>query len=146
LWDALLCILLSLAEVGFYSTSQLDTTWNKVADVYSNHEELIKRKRTLHVTIGKLVLKAWLANPPSNSFPEPAFIAALRAQHEPKVKRPQERVDELEETDKVADGIFAFDELFSDIDGTGLNHSSGFTLDSSDWVVWDQLCRGTNLG
>ncbi|GFF32089.1 activator of stress genes 1 [Aspergillus udagawae] len=146
LWDALLCILLSLAEVGFYSTSELDSTWNKVAEVYSNHEELIKRKRTLHVTIGKLALKAWLVNPPSNSSPEPAFITALRAQHEPKVKGLQERVDETEETDKVAEGIFAFDELFGDIDGTGLNHSSGFTLDSSDWVVWDQLCRGANLG
>ncbi|GIK04037.1 transcription factor vrtR1 [Aspergillus viridinutans] len=146
LWDALLCILLSLSEVGFYWTSELNTTWNKVAEVYSNHEELIKRKRTLHVTIGKLTLKAWLANPPSNSSPEPAFITAQRAQHERKVKRPQESVDEMEETDKVADGIFACDELFRDIDGTGLDLRSGFTLDSSDWVVWDQLCRGTSLG
>ncbi|KAF7176403.1 hypothetical protein CNMCM7691_002532 [Aspergillus felis] len=146
LWDSLLCILLSIAEAGFCSMSELDTTWNKVAEVYSNHEELVKRKRTLHITIGKLTLKAWLANPPSKSSPEPAFITALREQHEPKVKRPQERVDEMEETDRVADGILGLDELFGDIDGTGLDRSGGFTLDSPDWVVWDQLCQGTNLG
>ncbi|PKX90754.1 putative C6 transcription factor [Aspergillus novofumigatus IBT 16806] len=146
LWDALLCILLSLSEVGFYSTSELNTTWNKVAEVYANHEELVKRKRTLHVTIGRQTLKAWIANPPSNSSPEPAFITALRAQHEPKVNRQQGRVDEMGGTDKGADGVFAFNELFADIDGTGLNLNTGFALDSSDWVIWDQLCRGTSLG
>lgn len=146
LWDALLCILLSLAEVGFYSTSELNTTWNKVAEVYSNHEELVKRRRTLHVTIGKLTLKAWLASPPSNSSPEPAFITALRAQHEPKDNRPQERLDERGRTDQVADGVFAFNEPFDNNYEADLNLHTGFTLDSSDWVVWDQLCRETSLG
>lgn len=146
LWDALLCILRSLAEVGFYSTSELNTTWNKVAEVYSNHEELVKGRRTLHVTIGKVTLNAWLANPPSNSFPEPAFITALRAQREPKVNRQQESVDDMGGIDKVADGVSVFDELFDNIDETDLNLNSGFTLGSSDWVFWDQLCRGTSLG
>ncbi|GFF32399.1 hypothetical protein IFM58399_03198 [Aspergillus lentulus] len=145
LWDALLCILLSLAEVGFYSASELNTTWNKVAEVYSNHEELVKRKRTLHVTIGKLTLKAWTANPPINSSQEPAFITALRARHKPKVNKQRESVDEREKTDQVADGVFASNELFGDIDGRDLDLDSGFTFDSPDWVVWDQLCRGTSL-
>lgn len=146
LWDALLCILLSLAKVGFYSTSELNTTWNKVAEVYSNHEELVKRRRALHVTIGKLTLRAWHANRPSHSSPEPAFITALRAQHEPKANTQQENVDETGETDQVADSVFAFDEFFDDINGTDLNPNSGYNLESSDWVVWDQLCRGTSLG
>ncbi|EDP48329.1 hypothetical protein CNMCM8689_003409 [Aspergillus fumigatus] len=146
LWDALLCILLSLTEVGFYSTSELNSTWNRVAEVYANHEDLIKRKKALHVTIGRLTLKAWIANPPSNSSPEPAFITTLRAQHEPKVNRQQESVDEREKTGQVADDVFAFSEFSGDSDGTDLNLGSGFTLDSSDWLVWDQLCRGNSLG
>ncbi|CAI7588340.1 unnamed protein product [Penicillium crustosum] len=52
LWDALLCILRSIADVGFYSASELNSSWGKVTDVYSNHEELVKGRRTLHVTIG----------------------------------------------------------------------------------------------
>ncbi|KAJ5500281.1 hypothetical protein N7453_009332 [Penicillium expansum] len=135
LWDALLCILRSVADVGFYSTSELDTSWNKVADVYSNHEELVKGRRNLYVTIGKLTLKAWLANPPSQSSPEPVFITALCAQHEPKVSRQQESMDESVGTTTLADGACDFDEVFGNIDGTGLNLNGGF--DPSDWVFWD---------
>ncbi|KAJ9490880.1 hypothetical protein VN97_g2346 [Penicillium thymicola] len=139
LWDALLCILRSIADVGFYSASEINTSWGKVADVYSNHEELVKGRRTLHTTIGKLTLKAWLANPSSQSAPEPTFITALRAQHEPKVSRhrQQESMDERCEITKLADGR-DFDEVFRNIDGTSLDLNSGF--DPSDWVFWDQLC------
>lgn len=138
LWDALLCILRSVADVGFYSTSELDTSWNKVADVYSNHEELVKGRRNLYVTIGKLTLKAWLANPPSQSSPEPVFITALCAQHEAKVSRQQESMDESVGTTTLSDGAYDFDEVFGNIDGTGLNLNGGF--DPSDWVFWDQPC------
>lgn len=136
LWDALLCVLRSIADVGFYSASELNTSWCKVADVYSNHEELVRGRRTLHVTIGKLTLKAWLANPPSKSAPEPAFITALCAQHEPKVSRnrQQESMDERGEITKLADGG-DFDEAFGNIDGTSLDLNGGF--DPSDWVFWD---------
>lgn len=142
LWDALLCILNSIADIGFYSSSELNSSWNKVADVYSNHEELVKGKRTLYVTIGKLTLKAWLANPPSLSSPEPAFITALYAQHEPKERRhgQQESMEEGGGTTKLVrpDGACDFDEAFGNIDGTGLDLNGGF--DPSDWVFWDQLC------
>ncbi|KAJ5615670.1 hypothetical protein N7537_000784 [Penicillium hordei] len=139
LWDALLCVLRSIADVGFYSASELDTSWGKVADVYFNHEELVKGRRTIHVTIGKLTLKAWLANPPSQSAPEPTFITALCTQHEPKVSRhrQQESMDERGEITKLADGC-DFDEVFGNIDGTGLDLNGGF--DPSNWVFWDQLC------
>jgi hypothetical protein len=139
LWDALLCILRSIADIRFYSTLELDTSWNRVADVYSNYEELAKGRRTLHVTIGRITLKAWLANPPSQSFPEPTFITALRAQHDPKVSRQQESMDGREGTATLADGMCGFGESFGDIDGTGLDLNGGF--DPSDWVFWDQLCR-----
>ncbi|KAJ5959889.1 uncharacterized protein N7479_007039 [Penicillium vulpinum] len=136
LWDALLCILRSLTDVGVYSASEVNTSWNRVADVYSNHEELVKGRRTLHVTIGKITLKAWLANPPSQSSPEPPFILALRAQYEPEPSRQMESVAEKRETTKTVDGVYGFD-VFSNIDGTSLDLNGGF--DPSDWVFWDQL-------
>lgn len=144
IWDALLCILLSLAEVGFYSTSELSTIWNKVAEVYSNHTELVKQKRTLHITIGKATLKAWLANPPNDSSPEPGFVTALRAQHELKVNRKQESINEMEATNRDADGVFVFDDVVDNVDGTNIDLDGGLTLDSSDWGFWDQLWAGNN--
>ena len=76
LWDALLCILRTIAHVGFYSTLEPNRSWKKVADAYLNHEEFVKGWKLLFVTIGKLNLKAWLLNPPSESFLEP--ISSLR--------------------------------------------------------------------
>lgn len=145
LWDALLCILLSLAKVGFYSPSELNTAWSKVAEVYSNHEELVRGKRALYVYIGKVTINTWFANPPSNLSQEPAFITSLRAQGEPKVKRRQESVD-IGGDSEVADAVPVYDELFGNADGTDVNLNSDFRLGSSDWAFWDQLCRGTNLG
>ncbi|EAW10033.1 putative C6 transcription factor [Aspergillus clavatus NRRL 1] len=144
IWDALLCILLSLAEAGFYSTSELSTIWNKVAEVYSNHTELVKQKRTLHITIGKATLKAWLANPPKDSSPEPGFVTALRAQHELKVNGKQESINEMEATNRDADGVFVFDDVVDNVDGTNIDLDGGLTLDSSDWGFWDQLWTGNN--
>ncbi|KAK2878172.1 Transcription factor vrtR1 [Arthroderma sp. PD_2] len=146
LWDALLCILFSLAKPGFFSPSELKTTWSKIAEVYSNHEELVKGKRALHFTIGKVTLKAWLANPPGDFRTEPAFIAALRTQREPKTNSRQESVSELGSNDGVVDDAPSFDGLFGSIDGGDLNLNSNFELSSSDWMFWDQLSREANQG
>jgi hypothetical protein len=144
LWDALLCVLRSIAEVGFYSPSELSTAWRKVAEVYANHDELAKARRTLYVTIAKVTLKAWLANPPSHSSPEPAFITALLAQHEPKGTDRQQ--DSVLSGDQAAGGACSFDELFNNMDGTDLALNNVFNLESSsDWLFWDQICRGTSL-
>lgn len=144
LWDALLCILRSLAEVGFYSPSELASAWSKVADVYASHEELVKARRTLYVTITKVTLKAWLANPPRHSSPEPAFITTLRAHHQPKGTDLQQ--DSVLPGDMAADWACSFDELFANMDGTDLDINNAFNLDSSsDWLFWDQICQGTSL-
>ncbi|OQE24819.1 hypothetical protein PENFLA_c009G03328 [Penicillium flavigenum] len=144
LWDALLCILRSIAEVGFYSPSELSAAWSRVTDVYTNHDELVKVRRTLYVTIAKVTMKAWLANPPRQSSPEPAFITALRAQREPRGTNWQQDSMLLDET--TADGAFRFDELFDNMDGTDLGLYNAFNLDSSsDWLFWDQMCQGTSL-
>ncbi|KAL4925847.1 putative C6 transcription factor [Aspergillus undulatus] len=140
LWDALLCILRSIQEIGFWSPSELNATWDKVAQVYSNHEELIKPRRTLHITISKETLKAWIANPPSNPSSEPAFITALRAQGEPRTRRQKEGVDGMMGVEMAGSG-FAFDELFDNIDvgEPSMDLNSAFALGSSDWSFWDQL-------
>jgi hypothetical protein len=144
LWDALLCILRSIAEVGFYSPSQLAAAWSKVADVYANHDELVKARRTLYVTVAKVTLKAWFANPPGHSSPEPAFITALLAQHEPKDTSWQQ--DCVLSGEKGLYGAFSFDERFDDMEGTDLDMNNAFNLDSSsDRLFWDQICRGTSL-
>ncbi|KAL4766238.1 putative C6 transcription factor [Aspergillus foveolatus] len=140
LWDALLCILRNLALAGFYSPSELDSVWNKIIEIYRNHEELVISRRALHTTIGKETLKAWDANPPSNSSPEPSFIVTLRAKHEEKVGKRQESINGM------VLGSFAhvsiLDDLFSTASDPYLDLDSGFTLDSSDWAAWDQLSRG----
>ncbi|KAJ5346455.1 hypothetical protein N7541_008937 [Penicillium brevicompactum] len=144
LWDALLCIIRSIAEVGFYSPSELAASWRKVADVYAHHEELVKGRRTLYVTISKVTLKAWLANPPSHSLPEPAFITALLAQHEPKGTDQQQ--GSVLSGDEAAGGACSFDELFNNMNGTDLGIDDPFNLESSsDWLFWDQICQETSL-
>ncbi|KAL6239899.1 hypothetical protein BDW75DRAFT_197654 [Aspergillus navahoensis] len=140
LWDALLCILSSLTVAGFYSPSELGTVWNKITEVYRNHEELVISRRALHTTIGKETLRAWDANPPINSSPEPSFIVALRAKHEKKVNGRQESVGRMRIGNVVDDPVL--DEFFGTADSPYLDLHSGFILDSPDWVTWDQLSRG----
>ncbi|KAL4980815.1 hypothetical protein BDW66DRAFT_38252 [Aspergillus desertorum] len=137
LWEALLCILRSLAEVGFYSPSEVDIMWSKVAEVFSNHEELVKGRKTLHITIGKVTLQAWLANAPTHSFPEPAFITALRSQHETEVNRQPGSPGAFGEPRKTMDGGSIFDEFVDIMHELDQSPTSGFTLDSYDWAFWE---------
>ncbi|RDW76475.1 putative C6 transcription factor [Aspergillus mulundensis] len=137
LWDALLCILRTLALVGFHSPSELDATWDKVAKVYSNHEELFMSRKTLHITVGKETLKAWDANPPCNSSPEPYFVTNLRAKRDAKARRPQESANGIGIDNVTVD--FEFDGLFGGVDGPHLNLDGAFDLDSPDWTFWNQI-------
>ena len=136
IWDALLCILFSLAKVGFYTTAEADAMWNKISEVYLNHEELVKGRRALHATIGNATLKAWLASPPSNLFPEPAFITALRAQRGPKTNRQVQSTDKTEDLDAVTDSIPISDEFFNN-NGEDWDPNTYSGLGSLDWVFWD---------
>jgi hypothetical protein len=145
LWDALLCILLSLSRAGFYSPAELNTTWGKVAEVYENHEELARGKKSLHVFIGGITLKAWVANPPTNVSSEPAFITALRAQAQPRVNKRQPGVNAG--TDSVAtDAVASFVDNTSSTEGIEMDLDGDFSLGSADWALWDELCQGANMG
>ncbi|KAL3473215.1 fungal-specific transcription factor domain-containing protein, partial [Aspergillus californicus] len=129
LWDALLCILLNLAEVGFYSASELDSAWTRVAEVYSNHEELVHGRRRLYMTLGKMTLKAWYFNPPGNLTAQPGFVTVLSGRFG----------SSLGSASINAGNGFILDVFNNDEIGFGLD--SDFTLGSPDWALWDQLCR-----
>ena len=139
LWDALLCVLFSVTKVGFFSASELDATWTKIAEVYRNHEELLRCKIALHDTIGRITLQAWLANPPKDFSVEPYFIVALRSQREPKVSNCHDKVEEMRSSGESSHGAPILDDLFGNIDGTGLHLDSDFNFSSFDWTIWDQL-------
>ncbi|GKZ31842.1 transcription factor vrtR1 [Aspergillus brasiliensis] len=135
-WDSFLCVLRSIAKIGFYSPSELDAAWKRVSEVYANHEALVQGRRTLYVTIANVTLKAWLVNPPHDSYPEPAFITVLRAQREPKGIN-QRDGSILSGGQATAGG---FDEPIEDM-------NNAFNVDSSfDWLIWDQMCGETSLG
>ncbi|RAK97946.1 putative C6 transcription factor [Aspergillus ibericus CBS 121593] len=133
LWDALICILTSLGKIGFFSRAELDTTWRKVSDVYSNHPEILEAKHVHLVAVGKATLEAWALNPPGNSTPEPDFITALQSQRREKVVR-----QKVEDT-TAQDDVSSFDMLIGGFDGMERNLEYDFNLDGMDWMFWEQL-------
>ncbi|KHN97627.1 uncharacterized protein MAM_04642 [Metarhizium album ARSEF 1941] len=149
LWDALLCILLSITKSGFYKGAELDKMWNLVGEVFANHGDLLERKRVLHSMICEVTLKAWQANPPRQHGPEPSFISSLQSQPKRKLRTQQDAAGETaSEVDSSHDAIedaSTLDGLFGNIDGTNLMMESSLKSNSSDWLFWDQFYRDTNL-
>ncbi|KAL3441068.1 fungal-specific transcription factor domain-containing protein [Aspergillus insuetus] len=140
IWDALICILRCLADVGFYSASQLTTTWDKVTEVYLNHPEILQGRRTLHVTIGNMTMKAWRVNPLPDLTAEPAYIAALRARCEAAANR-QHELNGSANPNGTLDGLLAADDFFNN-SYSALNIDGNFALESPDWEFWNQLQYG----
>lgn len=145
LWDALICILTSLAKVGFFSGAELNTTWSKMADVYSNHQEVLEFKTALYIAVGRATLSAWTVNPPSNLTPEPGFITTLRSQRRFQGPKHLEKVADVTSNGQAAEGIFNrsfssnVNALSGSIDGVDLNLGSDFNIDTIDWTFWNQL-------
>ena len=143
LWDALICILTSLAKIGFFSRAELDATWSKMADVYSNHQEILEAKRALHIAVGRVTLKAWIANPPSSSTPEPAFITTLRQRKTSVTKRPT-KIGDITGDDRAAEAVSSLvsspgsdaNALFGSLDSMDLNLGNIFNPDTADWMFW----------
>jgi hypothetical protein len=137
IWDALLCVLRFLADPGFYSTSEVTRTWDKVVEVYSNHPELLKGRRTLYVTIGSVTLKAWRVSPLPGPTAQPAFITALHARREA-VANKEPQLNGAANPDGTLDGLAAHDDFFNN-SYSGLNIDGNFALESPDWEFWDQF-------
>ncbi|KAI5360319.1 hypothetical protein Slin14017_G098800 [Septoria linicola] len=147
-WDSLISVLSALPQRNSLSRSETDNLWEKVQAIYTNHDETLKLKQPLQVAIGRLTLKAWDANPPSASTPEPEFIAAFRASksyqyrkkhnagHSNDVRAPGEpksdvlapaENDNAVEVDQSPNFGFDFGDLLDN--------------DSMDWVFWDNLIK-----
>ncbi|KAF7561009.1 hypothetical protein G7046_g3145 [Stylonectria norvegica] len=153
LWYALICILTSLAKIGFFSQIELNTTWRVIAEVYKNHKEILEAKGTLHVEIGKATLQAWMLNPPRDSIPEPEFISALRSRREARMRSRLEKRSALESRVRSAEAVVDLDisttqdtsAMFASFDGPDMNLESDFNLNTVDWMLWDQLCHAPDL-
>lgn len=145
LWDAFLCILSSVIQVGLFSAKELNAYWSKIEEVYSNHEEILEGKSLFYITVGRVTLKAWLANPPADRSSEPGFITALRAHSESRGSKRPEGVDPARAEFEVADEAPFFDPLFGNMDNkeSSVNDSVGFS--ASDWAFWGQLFRDTDM-
>ncbi|KAB8342972.1 hypothetical protein FH972_022567 [Carpinus fangiana] len=82
-WNGLILLLVELRrEPGRHDARAL---WSLLEDVYGVHPHYITdRRKTLHVAVGKLAIKAWQARLSTHSLQltsqEPEFVKALRVQ------------------------------------------------------------------
>lgn len=143
LWDALTCVVSSLTQRGFFTQSELDSTWSKMASVWEHHPELLSAWRPVQLSAGKAVLDAWTANPPSTTDPEPAFITMLKAKRNKAKRRPTARVAESEGSSRIGsvEEASVSDESIGSWDVTGFEDVNGGleTNSMGDWVFWNQF-------
>lgn len=150
-WDSLILVLTNLWRADLLSPAETDAAWGRVEQVYNNHGELLEPKRALHVAFGRLTLKAWDANPPSSSVPEPTFITALRslwkANLQSREARQGGKATALDaKTDPVSpigpSPASGADALIGNVSGgMGLDIGNEFNPDTADWAFWDQLMQ-----
>ncbi|KAK5170636.1 uncharacterized protein LTR77_005225 [Saxophila tyrrhenica] len=61
-----------------------ETIWTRIETTYGNHTDLAEQKRSLHLAVGRLTLKAWDATQAFRQqtgrapLPEPAYITTIR--------------------------------------------------------------------
>ncbi|GMG03530.1 unnamed protein product [Aspergillus oryzae] len=137
-WDAMICILSGLATEGFLSRTELDRKWEKIIVAYSNHPEIIESKGALHAVVNEMTLKAWISNPSSNSTVEPAFVSALRSQHETKGFAHAHNPDTTTRHDKPAEAADFLDTFLQSPGGTDLYFDGNINYGAADWMFWDQ--------
>lgn len=150
-WDSLILVLTSLWRSDLLSPAETDAAWSRVEQVYNNHGELLESKRALYVAFGRLTLKAWDANPPSSSVPEPVFITTLRSRRGLKIKNPaggqESNGTALDaKTDIVSliapPSTSDANALFGGFSGgMRLDVGDDFNLDTADWMFWEQLIQ-----
>lgn len=150
-WDSLIYVLTSLRRPGLLSRDEVDDTWGKMEQVYSNHGDFLASKQPLHVAFRSLTLKAWNSNPPSSSSVEPDYISTLRSRQREHLKTRSAIEDRKATTsdlendqasptgpDPTVEVGSNFDHLSGDV---GLGMNSEFNIDTEDWILWDQLIK-----
>ncbi|KAK3698411.1 hypothetical protein LTR37_016981 [Vermiconidia calcicola] len=150
-WDSLVFILTSLHNSGLLSPADSAAAWSRAEQVYNNHEEFLESKRALHIAVRRLTLKAWDANPPSNSVPEPGFIKSLRSlQMVHSMRGTQGQNSDATSLKMTTNTTPAIDPaLVSDSNAVSRSLSGDVSyelgddldLDIVDWNFWDQLIQ-----
>ncbi|PNP51339.1 hypothetical protein THARTR1_07989 [Trichoderma harzianum] len=140
LWDALMCILTSLAKVGIFSPMERNNIWSKTADVYSNHPEFLDAKTAFQAAVVNLTLKAWAVNPPTDATPEPDFITTLRSQRKAKVTSVPDKSQTGTLHKECGMSVSPLnDSLLGSSDETDFNLAGDFSLFPAEWLFEDQL-------
>ncbi len=154
-WDSFIFVLTTLWKLSsLLSPMEVNTAWGKVEQIFQNHREFLESKRALQTALGRLTLKAWNTNPPSNAVPEPAFIESLRfLQKEHDVGKAEKRADQLlgpravGETESTVSSSLSggANTIFDTVSGDGAGMDTGnedFMIDPNDWILWDELVPG----
>ncbi|KAK4085165.1 transcriptional regulator family: Fungal Specific TF [Trichoderma aggressivum f. europaeum] len=140
LWDALMCVLTSLAKVGIFSPMERNSIWSKMADIHSYHPEIIDAKTAFQAAVGRLTLKAWAVNPPSDAAPEPDYITTLRSQRKAKVTSPLDKTKNGTLHKGCVTSVTSLnDSLPGSPDETEFNLAGNFSLFPAEWLFEDQL-------
>lgn len=145
LWDSLICVLMSLSKPGFFSGAELDENWARMAEVYSNHHEIMEGKGAIQASIRKATLKAWRANPPSQPAPEPPFISMLRLplRKTEAAGRGEDTTAETTPSDAGAtEALASLDALFGNVENSALmDFDFDFTMNAADCISWGQFTQ-----
>ncbi|CAG9948951.1 unnamed protein product [Clonostachys rosea f. rosea IK726] len=139
LWDALKCILTSLARPDFYPPAELDATWEKMANFYKDHREVAEAKGAIQQLIVKATLDAWRVNPPTLSSPEPDFIVMLGSQAAGRqaTQLPGLSNDQGPSGDTVTE-FTSMDAIDSHFDIGEIGFGDDLNLSVADWMFWYQ--------
>ncbi|KAH8902462.1 hypothetical protein BR93DRAFT_932042 [Coniochaeta sp. PMI_546] len=150
-WDSLIFIVTSLwRRTDLLSPAETNVAWNKLEQVLHNHAELLSSKRTLHVAFGRLTLKAWDANSPSSSVPEPEYIASLRSLQKAKAPRrlaaPDIGAETAHATSDTTQSIMLstpgdLNAFLAGVSDADLWMSNDFDIQAAEWTFWDQLIQ-----
>jgi hypothetical protein len=108
---------------------ETETTWNSVAELYKNHEELFDGREALYVGLRRLTLKAWNSSQSDIVAAEPEFIRTLRHLQDKRGTRHIQCQGDTSETPSVEAKIMGF------------STSTDFEFDVDDWVAWDKIIQ-----
>jgi len=183
LWDSLIYLLTILPSLDICRVTSpvhsghdvlyqnKNDAWQKITNVYENHDELMLARKPLQIALGRLVLRTWEKNPPSDTV-EPRYIIKLRDRR----KKGKTATSSMTTDGEVGASVttnsntnlsiksdFSPDvngqntlwaqfstndslELFNgelNTTGSDMNFTNGSddALDGADWSFWDQMIR-----
>ena len=139
-WDALIWLLAALARPNFFTLEESDGTWERVGEFFTHHSEILESRSTLNRTVGRMTLKAWLANPPPNTGLQPDYITTLRALHADEVAVAPSRHADADGSEAGLD-FYSSLELDTSYDVAAFLNSGMFGADSG----WDGMFDGVSM-